>query len=751
MNRFSGLHFFLLFLLGTANHRVFAQLGFTWTTYTNDPTVYITFDDITRRNKIEFDTLSCYCSPGYKVLITSNKKDSVTGLILGKTYYVRNIQIDASGSNIGTWKATTNYYVAGYAASDLMSMNSPVVENKSPYIYTDFQPGSKTRMELYYDTVPTFNTPAFINYSNDVYPNYSFPSFTHGKEFYLKAKTTFGNQVLPEKIIRVRNNYKPQLQVAGLQCSTSPAKVNLYLNHVYSSYPAYYKGKFYIQSGGKWDSMDITGNTTSRLVNVSDTNPLKYYSWQRVAMSKDTALILDSGVIANPLFSNPQAFQTGYYENHQAFVMFSYNCSTTYEFQVWKDSTFTNLIQSRTKLTTGSSGNDSVILKFDMYANNVIKYRYQRGGVWSGWKYYSRKNYTPQTYAYPQQYLNTPGPFSQLTHANVYKGKWVQAELDTVIHFTSGWKKTVLVRDSNPLFIPLYYQPLQYIRIRQTDGIWYSPWSRTFAQVNEAKTKSLAPDCRSTYPTISFNGTNTQWRRYFDIEYGASPTDLRYKLHDVDYTTDATPILAGGNIYARIRYRTIVDTMYWSDITTCTYTRNNYYCVNPYISWVGMRAGKDTLHVRYVDKDPAHTEGMLLLIGDKNKNVLGFKNLAPGSSLAVVQTKNLPPAGWITIISNCSNWNYIYPGSYKWFSYSNPSLGLGEIAQSPMYYRSEDYLLIFPSALERNIRVFEMSGKCVLSASTSEQEFSVQNLKSGVYLVAVSSAQGSTNCKILVP
>lgn len=79
---------------------LFGQLGFSWNPSTNDATAFVKFDNISYRNKLEFDQDYCLCSSKYKVKISQTWYDSMPGLEMGKFYYVRISESNSAGATL---------------------------------------------------------------------------------------------------------------------------------------------------------------------------------------------------------------------------------------------------------------------------------------------------------------------------------------------------------------------------------------------------------------------------------------------------------------------------------------------------------------------------------------------------------------------------------------------------------------------------------------------------------------------------
>lgn len=737
----------LMFIQGTP---LKAQLGFTYTKLTYDPVAYVTFDDITNRNKIEFDTDPCFCSPNYIVKISSSKHDSVSGLMLGRNYQVRNIQIDNTGRNIGTHQAQGGYPVNGYALPELFNQSSSVVKFQKFSQYLFYYTGSETVMELYYDTVPGFNSPAFRDLSNKPGADPYFSQKIHGKKYYLKAKSTFRNQVLPEKVIEVTNDFSPMVSVNINSCITSPPRINLNVqSKVYGT--TFYRGKFYYRVNNVWDSLNQSPNLTTRILNLTDTGSIFYKWYEHYSFGGDTVFFRDSARVANPVYSAWPIFSPGNYADHNVFNVTNLGCAATIEVEAWTDSTMSALMLKRSKLI-GSNKTDSLRLKFNMYDNNFIRYRYQRNGLWSVWYTFSRMNYRIQDLVQSASLGDTIYEYLIADVFNNYKGKQLIAELDQSPLFNTTEKLTFTLRDTIRILIPLRYRKLQYIRYRQTDGKWYSPWSAVHIKKYTDRFISPKPGCNCNYPFLAFAPAGMVIRSMFDLEVGPSPTELNWKYRDTYTVVDRAPLVIQQPVYARIRYRTKLDTAYWSEVTSCTYKPGNFnFCATPFVHYIGQLKGADTIHIRYTDKDPSGTRKVVLLIGNAKKEIVGFKVLAKGSSLEVLSAQYIPRDAYVALVPECAAPSSIYTGSWQWYPVSGKALSGNPVSLKPNWFFDQSSLKLMLPDEPSTVTVYTSSGQLLRTFENVKQEVDLSGVAHGVYIIRVSNNYFTSSVKVIIP
>lgn len=719
-------------------------MGFQFYPNTYDPTAYVKFDDISRRNKIEFDEDYCFCSPSYKVKISNTWYDSIPGLELGKTYWVRSIQIDNSGSNIGTYKATTQYRVLGYAFPDMFNSKDTVFENSSSNLSHYYYDGN-TRIHLYYDTVPTFNSPAFIDYSKGTVNPVSIETYRPNTHFYLKSSAKFRNDSLKEKIIRVNNLIKPYIILNNLNCTASPPTVDLYFHQYIGNLPYVDCKVFYLQNG-KWDSAAITGSTTTRKLLIQDTGKIVIPYVLRYGNNADTFILRDTLVFANPIYGVWPKLSVSNNVDPNTFQIYQTGCNTKAEFYCYADSTLQNQIFSTTKTYTTNT-NDNISLKFNMYENNVIRYRFERGGIGSPWFTFSRNDY--DRYIYVSTLNSLVYESWSPAVGSVYTGKWIDIEIDTLEDFSSPFKRQVRMADVAGPPIPVMLGLNQYVRMRQTDGNYYSHWSQTFYKTNVTGKLSPPPGCNCNVPSISFSSFVLSNKKYFDIEFGSSPNNLKYKLLNNAYVQDSTDILVDSNIYARVRNRTLIDTGEWSEVVNCQLKNSLKYCVNPYVKFVGKINPSDTIHIDFVNRNPSNTLGNLLLIANKNKTIIGYKELDNSVSSLVLNTSGLPSNGYVSLIANCSNKSLLVP-NYIWYPLSNNAAGTDETSTEKYFiYNANDKT--FQSLLpQSHLQVYDMSGKLRAENSENSEYTSLGHLSSGIYLISLSTDYNRITAKIFI-
>ncbi|MBS3915615.1 MAG: T9SS type A sorting domain-containing protein [Bacteroidetes bacterium] len=711
-----------------------------------DPDVVITYDNITKTNWTQADVNTSFSTSAYREIFTNNKKDTLKNLVLGQHYYIQNVHVNGI-SPIGPYTGLNIYDVVGYALPDLFATNAPEIVNTIPRTSINYLSGIKTVMELYYDTSKKFNSPLFRNLSN-TNPSPVYAGLNkHGATYYLKAKSTFKNQVLPEKIIKVTNNFKPVWRFSGYSCG-SVSKALFRYTHTYSGVKLT-QNKIWIRQGAQVDSFLLTEDFVY-YVTLIDSQDMQVISWIQYADGLDTTNLRDTTIVPSLIYKNPPVISAAMVADPDVLRITNYGCAANMQIKCYEDTGRTKLLLDTNIIIPTSAGLDYK-LRFNIFKNSVIDYRYTRNIIWSEWYSFSRNEFFPLLDIYINDLQNAAGaPEYKVTNCSVYKGRLLEVQFDTTSGFNSNRLKTIVYKDTQLYYFPSFFVVDQYVRVRHSNGTYKSNWSHPYNRIYRSK-NAPAPGCKCEFPYIHFGSANSlsssgAKRQYL---FGNNRSELNQKSTAI-YFNDTTPIPIGDSVFVKVRFFSEIDTTDYSGVTACKLDNPFGFCPDPYIIKMYRPPNADSLHIWFINKNPYLKEGNLLITATASKRYSFIKKLHPDSNHVVLKLNQIPPNGMFAIVANCNYISKISQIPIHWLNTSTV-LSVHENSDfSESAYFDFDHQILYTSDKVKLCHVFDQAGKLAGVFKSSANGIDLSHLANGTYFIQFLSESANGKMKIIV-
>ena len=714
--------------------------------------VSLRFSSINYRIEYQLDSVSTYNSPQFRRKFVSAWNDTVMGLVLNTEYFFRSRFVDGTGSPVSGWSGTY-YKTASYPLPDLFRQTTATAVLSTPtYKYAHY---TETYFELWYDTVPGFNSSQLRKISgNTLYAIYKLGLIQNHKSYYLRARVVDGSESLPWKTIHVVNRFRPNIKLQpNSGCTdTSIAYYISFSNYIYDAVS--FSNKTYVRRGNLTDS--FSSNSFGFNLQVQDTNSVRIYTITDIRYDSATLKYIDTLVYGNLLGSTGQV---NYYftSNPLNAINFSGNsCNTTIELELYEDSSLSNLLSTKTNTNGKTNGDISIESGWDFFKQNVMRFRSVRFGYKSEWRYIYPKDFTPRI-----GHSSFPGVDSTTSKWTIYRyytfpGKKLEVLLDINPSFNSPKRKQYLINDSSEFYLESLFGHYNYVKCRITDGTQFSNWSNTVskafttAPLNGITVGITHPNGNLyVYPYAGLNGVH--------LQLGKDPLKLKYNLDKVDnYFPDTFDFVKDDQVFFRARRFTPIDTSVWSKVQSFVYKTNQAICMSPKITYNGNRFGKDTFDIRWIERDPAVSTGYHLYLAKSPAafSIEGIIELPAGSTSANIRRRDFPKSWYFAVYPRCISTKYYSPLGAVWYPLdplvSVYSAGSDETIQ--VFYNSSRNALECEADFAFDCSVYDLSGRLVTEqVLDTASPLNLPSLNSGIYYAKLCNGNTCYTLKFFVP
>lgn len=698
----------------------------------------------------QYDSVSTYISPQFRSKIVNTGYDSISGLSFEKQYFFRCRYVNANGNPTSNWSQTV-YSTATYPLEELFKQNTPIVSLRTPTY--KFLHRYTTYFELWYDTVPGFNSSQLKKYSsNTLYSYHKLGLIKNKKEYYLRARVFDGSESLSWKTIHVRNDFKTTVSLTsnGGCTDTSIAYYLYFYNYV--SDAVSFSNKTYVKYGSFRDS--FTGNSYGVNIQIKDTNAVYFYCKTNVQYDSLVLNYNDTQVYRNLLGSSGQISYLFRSMPQNSIYFMGASCNTNIDLELYSDSTLITLLKTQTK----SNGNTPAAITFDtdwdFFKKNVLRYRSIRFGVKSPWTYIYPKDYIPNIEHPIQAAQDTTMSKWTIYRNYIFKGKKLEVLLDVNGNFNSPKLKSYTINDSSEFYLESLFDYYNYVKCRITDGVSKTNWSKIAAK----------PFTASPLNNITLNITHPTGNLYIypfsrlngvQVKMGTDSNNLRYNVIDVpNMFMDTFDFVSNDKVYFKLRRYTGIDTSIWSKMSSFIYKTNSSICMSPVIVYNGNRFGKDTFDLRWKDRDPSSSTGNYLYFakGPSPADIQGIIEIPKGVSFINLRRKDYPLNWYYAVYPKCA-YNRAYSQvETKWYPL-NPLVSLESLDDeyNPVFYNYDHKTLVSNSDTEQEFEVYDLNGKIIFQGIINDTApVDLSMLGNGIYVVKLMTQNVCRTFKIVV-
>ena len=712
--------------------------------------VGLSFSQVSGLIQYQYDSVSNYSSPQFRSKIINVGYDSVSGLSFEKQYFFRCRYVNANGDPTSNWYQTT-YATAAYPLIELFKQNtSKAILNKPIYKYSHW---FSTYFELWYDTVPGFNSSQLKKYSsNTLYSLHNIALIKNKKEYYLRARVIDGSNSLPWKTIHVRNDFKPTVSLTsnGGCTDTSIAYYLYFSNYVYDAVT--FSNKTYVKYGSFRDS--FTNYSYGINIQIKDTNAVYFYSKTYVQYDSAVLNYNDTQVYRNLLGASGQINYLFRSMPKNAIYFTGASCNTKIELELYSDSTLGNLLNTQTKINGKIPTEIWFETNWDYFKNNVLRYRSIRFGTKSEWTYIYPRNYAPSINHPIQAATDTTTSKWTVYREFLFPGKKLEVLLDVNSNFNSPKLKSYTINDSSEFYLESLFDSYNYVKCRITDGVTKTNWSKiaskpfTAAPLNNVTLSITHPTGNLyTYPSSRLNGVQ--------VKMGTDSNNLRYNVIDVpNMFMDTFDFVSNDKVYFKLRRYTGIDTSIWSKMSSFVYKANSNICMSPVIVYNGNRFGKDTFDIRWKERDPGNSIGNYLYFAKSPTpgSIGGIIEIPKGINFINLRRRDYPVDWYYAVYPKCG-FNKTYSQiATKWFPL-NPLVSIDNEEESiiQVYYNYEQKTLLSNTDFEQEFEVYDLNGKTIRQGLISKDApVDLSMLGNGIYIVKLTAQNNCQTFKIVV-
>ena len=700
------------------------------------PEIRFSWSDNKFRIKTLVDTTQDFNSKYLRVKYSQPfmQYDTILGLKLGRSYFIKAIFVDASNNVIGTWASPAPFQVYGHPViGDIDFMKDKVVNNSLVNNF-DWYAGAIIENELYYDTVPTFNSKAF----RQLLSKGQTQSFLHltndRKHYYLKSRAKYRNQVLDWKTVEVDNRFRMQVVGPATQCVTG--KEFVYEFHNFQAYGAKMVNRVYsrvvFDYGQNRDSIDLGSDYSINYgFSYSQVKSMKrYYATCKFEIDSDIVLINDTSILS--LSELHDDTYLGYMQGNFNFRIGGLACARdSFTIEVYTDSNFSNRIF---KLDSAGAGIftyvDLHILPFKYSEGHVIRYRSTFSGISKPWKYiWGLREPMQLTSMLPQ--FGQLNDTWRLAKNYVIPGQFVEMQLDTSRTFNSERRKTFFLRDSSTMILPMLFGNHNYARVRSVHNTSISVWSDTAIR-NCFNGVPPAIGCSAVYPQLRLSGFEWYPNRT-ELRYSQNPNNLNYssKLIQQPYG----PMQLGKMVYVQQRFFSDVDTSPWTPVYSCIASNALNICCTPLIYYYGYDNGLDTFCIRWMNYNESKICGYYIFVMSGGQ-FYGHFYAKSTDTVFTFNRKQFPNGTAFRLESDCDlKANKEVPVDLPLNKLSMNDLF---VSHAGALYWSQESARLY-SSLPGKLMVYDLGGKVYVSTELAGQFESVDlaGLPIGTYIAVI--------------
>lgn len=686
------------------------------------PDIKYNFTGIQYRIKTMVDTSQAFNSKYLRVKYSQNWSDTMNGLYLGKTYYIRAAYVDANNNELNTTNPYGSFKVAGYPVLGYVDFTQSKVTNISPVNKIELPYAATVDYDLLYDTVSDFSSPAMrvlLSKGQTI----SYTGLTKNKtKYYLRARVKFGNQLLDWKTVEVYNRLGVNIEGPIRNCQVSKP---FSYNFSYISASTVFYSKMYMSLNGvKVDSLNLNTFQTKKFEKSEMENLVMIMSG-KFELQGDTFIIEDTFKL-NDMVKNegPYCYQLG--ADSESFLFAGFNCpDDSLIVEAYTDSFLSNRFFYS---DTFRKGNGSIYLPipgYRYYLGHTIRCRSYNGAYTGSWVYL-QGNVTPIRFASLLSANDSMSVRWPIDKNFVYKGQMVEIEVDISKDFSSPKKKSLILRDTNYFSLPMIFGKKNYARIRLLGAMpgaqWYGPIERSVFY-------GLMPNksCAAVYPSFRLN--QYEWNRE-NTMYRFSQNNQNLNKYTYGQIIPFGDLILGNNIYVQQRFFSELDTSVWSSVYTCPAANPSNFCCNPIILYNGVGNGLDTFIIRWKKQNDPKLMGFYVIVGTGNR-LYGHYYLGKDDTEFTVNRNKFPGNWQISIEPDCDNTGnrdqkLFWPLDIK---------DKGALTYQPsVYYDSETGNL--HSALSGKLYIFDLSGRIVFESQLESENTltDLSELSEGVYI-----------------
>ena len=743
----------LLWVLFTCALKAYAQpqIYFNSQGSTN---VSLRFSSINYRIEYQLDSVSTYSSPQFRRKFVSAWTDTVMGLSLNTEYFFRSRFVDGTGSPVSSWSGTV-YKTATYPLPDLFKQTTATATLSTPvYKYTHY---TETFFELWYDTVPGFNSSQLKKFSGStLYAIYKLGLIQNHKSYYLRARVADGTESLPWKTIHVVNRFRPsvKLQPNGGCTDTSIAYYLSFSNYI--SDAVSFSNKTYVRRGNKVDS--FTGNSIGVNLQIQDSNSIQVFCNTSIQYDSATVSYKDTQIFRNILGSIGQISYDFTSDPKNVIYFNGSSCNTFIELELYEDSTLSNRLNTRTNTNGKTNGIIGFVSNWDYFKQNVLRYRSIRFGYVSEWSYIYPKDFTPRIAhtSFPGGADTTSSKWTVYRYYT-FPGKQLEVWLDVDPSFNSPKRKQYFINDSSEFYLESLFGNYNYVKCRLTDGTQFSKWSNT------------ASKPFTSAPLNRLNFSMTHPMGYFSIfpyanvygvqlQLGKDAQNLNYNLDRAENNIpDTFDFVRNEQVYFRARRYTPIDTSVWGKVQSFVYYTNQNICMSPKITYNGNRFGKDTFDIRWIERDPAASTGYHLYLAKSPAafSIEGIIELPAGSTSANIRRRDFPNSWYFALYPNCKFNKSYSPLGAVWYPLdplvSVQSAGAYNDA-TQVFYNSSRNALECAADFAFDCSVYDLNGRLLTEqALDAATPLYLPALNSGIYYAKLCNGSTCYTLKYFVP
>ncbi|MDI1234219.1 MAG: T9SS type A sorting domain-containing protein [bacterium] len=705
--------------------------------------ISFSFSEIYYPRQYMFDTTPNFNSKYLRVKVPIDWTDTVQNLKLNRTYYFRSRY--TSGPNT-SW-INSEYYTATYPILELLTNKSLVFFDKPMYYY---DARYSVDAELWYDTIPTFNSSALKKFkSNTRGAKYLFDNTENFKTYYLRGRTFVKNDTLPWRTIKVTNKFKPTFTYGESGCKdTNSITFNICSYNYITNATSFTTTAFIYYNDNKIDS-----NKTFSYCNqygITDTNKIKVISISDIVFPTYSKKYIDTTYFESPLKAFvPIDLRIDNGGNGKiGFNLMNVPCNTRVEVELYTDSTLTNKVQ------TYASNNSSTIfnIPWDPFSNNMIRYRFKKFKSASDWIYYSNKNFeiSLSFYAsYKDTTLSDWSPYKNYTN-NKYK---MEVWVDKTPDFNSVKLTKILVRDSSYLLVNSIFAKYNYAKCRMVNNRKFTLWSNTISK--QFTNALIKPILQYNYPTSNISAYPLSPLDKSELQLGRTPTQF-HKSISFDYTNflDTLDFNENEIVYYRARRYTKIDTSDWGQVLSTQLKISNFYCVTPYITYDGNASNKDTFYLRWSEKSPSNSEGYYLYLGKSKKDFNAIVSVPKGVNEYLVNKKDFPSNWYYALYPVCgiNRNNTLIEPIWKPLNANTTSLFNSEIVTYPFYFNAGVNLIQSISEQLSQCEIYDLQGRLIINqAIEANGTLVLSQLSSGRYYARFSNPYCNYNISFFIP